>query len=96
MYPICVRFQKKFKDELPTKDGIDFLKWLVHKVLHIECPMTIAFSLLAPCPERRISAKDAIQHDWFSEDPLPVPPEGLPVHWPVRSERNKRPVHVSP
>uniref|UniRef100_A0A7S2RU23 Cyclin-dependent kinase 2 homolog n=2 Tax=Rhizochromulina marina TaxID=1034831 RepID=A0A7S2RU23_9STRA len=38
--------------------------------------------LLAPNPEKRISAKDALEHAWFREDPTPLPQEEMPVFPP--------------
>ncbi|KAI6185232.1 putative serine/threonine-protein kinase [Aphelenchoides besseyi] len=46
--------------------------------------------LLAPCPERRISAEEALKHQWFKEDPRPANPESFPT-WPAKSENLKRP-----
>lgn len=39
-------------------------------------------------PKRRISATDALKHDYFKELPSPTPPEYFP-HWPAKSEGSK-------
>jgi cell division cycle 2-like protein len=46
--------------------------------------------LLHPCPERRISAEKALKSEWFTESPLPAPPESFPT-WPAKSENLKPP-----
>ncbi|KAI1723546.1 cyclin-dependent kinase 11B [Ditylenchus destructor] len=48
------------------------------------------FRLLAPCPIKRITASEALKSSWFTEHPLPTPPEEFPT-WPAKSERNKKP-----
>ncbi|KAI1725999.1 protein kinase domain-containing protein [Ditylenchus destructor] len=50
--------------------------------------------LLAPCPNRRISASKALKSPWFEEDPLPTPPDMFPT-WPAKSEHNKKPVSAT-
>ena len=37
-----------------------------------------------------MGAKDALNHDWFAEEPLPVKPEMFPT-WPAKSEGGKHP-----
>lgn len=39
--------------------------------------------LLDPCPERRISAQDAMEHPWFREHPLPKDPALMPTFPPT-------------
>ncbi|KAI6243474.1 putative serine/threonine-protein kinase [Aphelenchoides fujianensis] len=46
--------------------------------------------LLQLCPERRISADEALRHAWFAEEPRPAPPESFPT-WPAKSENLKKP-----
>lgn len=41
--------------------------------------------LLTYNPDKRISAADAMKHDWFSEDPQPTAKEMFPT-WPAKSE----------
>ncbi|CAB3404829.1 unnamed protein product [Caenorhabditis bovis] len=41
-------------------------------------------------PNERITATDALDHDWFRENPLPVPPEEFPT-FPAKSEQHKAP-----
>uniref|UniRef100_A0A1I8ACI4 cyclin-dependent kinase n=1 Tax=Steinernema glaseri TaxID=37863 RepID=A0A1I8ACI4_9BILA len=41
-------------------------------------------------PERRISAAEALNHAWFTEDPQPIPPDMFPT-WPAKSELSKMP-----
>ncbi|CAA90342.2 Cyclin-dependent kinase 11.2 [Caenorhabditis elegans] len=41
-------------------------------------------------PANRLTASEALQHDWFSEHPKAVPPEDLPVY-PAKSELNAAP-----
>lgn len=45
---------------------------------------------LAYCPERRISAVNALQHDFFKENPQPIDPSMFPT-WPAKSEGSARP-----
>jgi len=39
-------------------------------------------------PEKRISAQEALNHEWFKESPHPVPPSMFPT-WPAKSEMGK-------
>ncbi len=41
--------------------------------------------LLTYDPARRISAEDALKHDFFKESPLPIDPSLFPT-WPAKSE----------
>ena len=36
--------------------------------------------LLCPCPESRLSAAAALEHPWFTEEPLPKPCEEMPEY----------------
>ena len=47
------------------------------------------FRFLTYSPELRISAYDAIQHEWFRETPKPVDPSMFPT-WPAKSEMTKK------
>ncbi|XP_027195416.2 cyclin-dependent kinase 11B-like [Dermatophagoides pteronyssinus] len=40
---------------------------------------------LTYCPERRITADEALRHEFFTESPLPVDPAMFPT-WPAKSE----------
>ena len=40
---------------------------------------------LTYCPERRITAEEALKHEFFTETPLPVDPSMFPT-WPAKSE----------
>uniref|UniRef100_A0A915PV56 cyclin-dependent kinase n=1 Tax=Setaria digitata TaxID=48799 RepID=A0A915PV56_9BILA len=44
--------------------------------------------LLAYDPSKRISAHEALAHDWFERYPPPTPPEMFPT-WPAKSELGK-------
>ena len=44
------------------------------------------FRFLTYCPEKRISAFKALQHEWFTETPKPVEPSMFPT-WPAKSEQ---------
>uniref|UniRef100_A0A8R1HVW0 cyclin-dependent kinase n=1 Tax=Caenorhabditis japonica TaxID=281687 RepID=A0A8R1HVW0_CAEJA len=46
--------------------------------------------LLTLDPKNRFTATQALDHEWFSEEPLPVPPEEFPT-FPAKSEQNKAP-----
>jgi cell division cycle 2-like protein len=43
-------------------------------------------------PTRRISAEDALKHEFFSESPAPVDPSMFPT-WPAKSERSRTRTH---
>ena len=40
---------------------------------------------LTYCPSRRITAEEALKHEFFSESPLPIDPSMFPT-WPAKSE----------
>lgn len=46
--------------------------------------------LLTYDPKKRISAGEALDHDYFRESPLPQPPDMFP-HWPAKSEGGLKP-----
>ncbi|VDN55519.1 unnamed protein product [Dracunculus medinensis] len=47
-------------------------------------------------PNKRLTAREALKHNWFEQDPLPTPPEMFPT-WPAKSELGKAaPVANSP
>ncbi|KAI6216500.1 Protein kinase domain-containing protein [Aphelenchoides besseyi] len=46
--------------------------------------------LLTPCPEKRISAEEALKHQWFKDEPRPANPESFPT-WPAKLKNLKRP-----
>lgn len=48
--------------------------------------------LLTYCPQKRITAEDALHHEWFEESPEPVDPEMFPT-WPAKSEGGSRKAH---
>jgi cell division cycle 2-like protein len=49
-------------------------------------------------PAKRISAEEALRHDFFKETPLPIDPSVFPT-WPAKSEgasKNKNPQDSEP
>ena len=46
------------------------------------------FRFLTFCPARRVSAIEALKHEWFAEKPKPVEPSMFPT-WPAKSEMAK-------
>nr|CAB3229373.1 cyclin-dependent kinase 11B-like [Phallusia mammillata] len=44
---------------------------------------------LTYCPEKRISALKALEHEWFHETPKPVEPSMFPT-WPAKSEQSRQ------
>ena len=40
-------------------------------------------------PVKRVTAEEAIEHDYFGESPLPVDPSMFPT-WPARSEQTRK------
>lgn len=50
--------------------------------------MTLFRGLLAYDPKKRLSAKEALDHVWFTQEPLPTPPDMFPT-WPAKSELGK-------
>lgn len=63
--------------------------------LNSEAGMQLLNHLLAPCPDRRISARDALRSAWFQEEPRPAPPDMFPT-WPAKSEHHKKPPRSDP
>uniref|UniRef100_A0A1I7T1V6 cyclin-dependent kinase n=1 Tax=Caenorhabditis tropicalis TaxID=1561998 RepID=A0A1I7T1V6_9PELO len=49
--------------------------------------------LLTLDPKNRLTATQALDHEWFEEEPYPVPPEEFPT-FPAKSEQNKAPPPV--
>uniref|UniRef100_A0A915PBV1 cyclin-dependent kinase n=1 Tax=Meloidogyne floridensis TaxID=298350 RepID=A0A915PBV1_9BILA len=52
--------------------------------------------LLALDPSKRFSANEALENNWFKNDPKPAPPSSFPtvrivIIWPAKSEHNKKP-----
>ncbi|CAI5440860.1 unnamed protein product [Caenorhabditis angaria] len=45
-------------------------------------------------PKNRITTSEALTHEWFSENPLPVPSEDFPT-FPAKSEQNQAPPPAS-
>ncbi|KAK2899104.1 hypothetical protein Q8A67_010522 [Cirrhinus molitorella] len=43
---------------------------------------------LTYCPAKRISADEALKHDYFRESPLPIEPSMFPT-WPAKSEQQR-------
>ncbi|XP_037540921.1 cyclin-dependent kinase 11B isoform X2 [Nematolebias whitei] len=43
---------------------------------------------LTYCPSKRISADDALKHEYFRETPLPIDPSMFPT-WPAKSEQQR-------
>ncbi|XP_003737981.1 cyclin-dependent kinase 11B [Galendromus occidentalis] len=48
--------------------------------------------LLTYCPQKRITAEEALHHEWFEESPEPIDPEMFPT-WPAKSEGGSRKAH---
>jgi cell division cycle 2-like protein len=63
--------------------------------LNSEAGFQLLNHLLAPCPDRRLSARDALKDAWFSEEPKPAPPDTFPT-WPAKSEHHKKPPRGEP
>lgn len=49
---------------------------------------------LAYCPERRITAEEALKHEFFTEAPKPLDPSMFPT-WPAKSEQGLSKTHKS-
>lgn len=48
--------------------------------------LTVRF--LTYCPAKRISADEALKHEYFRESPLPIEPSMFPT-WPAKSEQQR-------
>ncbi|XP_011262301.2 cyclin-dependent kinase 11B isoform X1 [Camponotus floridanus] len=46
-------------------------------------------------PRQRITAEDALNHEYFTEAPLPIDPQMFPT-WPAKSEQGTRTTNASP
>eukprot|EP00890_Picochlorum_soloecismus_P004238 jgi/Picsp_1/4815/NSC_02183-R1_cyclin-dependent kinase g-2-like len=68
--PIDSLLRKKFPPPGPVFDGRPTLS---------DSGFDLLTRLLAICPERRISAEEALQHRWFQEHPLPKDPTMMPT-----------------
>lgn len=53
------------------------------------------FRFLTYDPAQRITAEDALKHDYFKERPLPIDPALFPT-WPAKSEFGARTLNASP
>jgi len=49
------------------------------------CGLDLMNKLLTYDPKRRVTAEDALKHEYFTESPLPVDPSMFPT-WPAKSE----------
>jgi len=55
--------------------------------------------MLEPCPEYRLSAEDALEHEWFSEAPYPPEPSMMPTFQESNNEGRRAqgpPVRLGP
>lgn len=81
-----LRFQdqphNRLRDRFPPASGFDF----DGKPALSDAGFDLLSGLLTLCPERRLSAKQALAHEWFKERPLPKECVLMPT-FPNRSER---------
>lgn len=63
----------------------------VQAVLSLVCessPPSLTVRFLTYCPAKRISADEALKHEYFRETPLPIEPAMFPT-WPAKSEQQR-------
>lgn len=68
---------------------INFNRTIVHVNL------CIFYRFLTYDPAQRITAEEALRHDYFKEAPLPIDPAMFPT-WPAKSELGHRKAAASP
>jgi cell division cycle 2-like protein len=75
-------------NELPNAKKINFKKYNENKLRErftnedlfmSDCGFDLLSKMLAYDPKKRISGKDALEHVWFKEEPLPCSTEEMPV-----------------
>lgn len=57
-------------------------------VLSLTSPLAVHLRFLTYCPAKRISADEALKHEYFRETPLPIEPSMFPT-WPAKSEQQR-------
>lgn len=65
---------------------------LAHEPVCLSCkssqPSLLSPRFLTYCPAKRISADEALKHEYFRETPLPIEPSMFPT-WPAKSEQQR-------
>lgn len=50
--------------------------------------LSVRLRFLTYCPAKRITADEALKHEYFRESPLPIEPSMFPT-WPAKSEQQR-------
>ena len=62
---------------------------MFHKHLYFPHMSFILFRFLTYNPSKRITAGDALKHEYFRESPVPIDPSMFPT-WPAKSEQVRK------
>jgi cell division cycle 2-like protein len=86
--------------ELPAVKKVNFAKQPYNNLRNkypfvTESGLDLLNKLLTYDPSRRITADEALKHQFFKESPLPVDPSMFPT-WPAKSELPRSRKHASP
>ncbi|RWS15325.1 cyclin-dependent kinase 11-like protein, partial [Dinothrombium tinctorium] len=73
------------KVALPQHPYNNLQKRLGQKLTNVGFDLINRF--LTYCPDRRITAEEALKHEFFKESPLPIDPSMFPT-WPAKSEQD--------